>query len=76
VSAKISDSASVISDLAISIDGGDFQPMTSRDGVLDSPSEDVQHKVTKLLPGTHTLLLRASDAVDNVATAQLVIQVK
>lgn len=76
VSAKISDAASVVSDLAISVDGGDFQPMTSKDGVLDSSSEDVQHKVTKLLAGPHTLLLRASDAADNVATAQLVIQVK
>lgn len=76
VRAKIADSASVVSDVAISIDGGDFQPVTSKDGVLDSPSEEVQHKVSKLLPGTHTLLLRASDAADNVATAQLVIQVK
>ncbi len=72
--ARIQDSAAPISDLSLSIDGGDFQPVTSRDGILDSPSEEVQHKLSRLSPGAHTLLLRASDAADNVATTQLVIQ--
>ena len=76
LSAKVSDAASFITDLALSIDGGDFQPLAPRDGVLDSPLEEVLHKVTKLLPGAHTLLLRTSDAADNVATTQLVIQAK
>lgn len=76
LSAKVSDAASFITDLALSIDGGDFQPLAPRDGVLDSPMEEVLHKVTKLLPGAHTLLLRTSDAADNVATTQLVIQAK
>ena len=76
LTAKVSDSASLITELSLSIDGGDYQPLTARDGILDSPSEEVQHKVAKLLPGSHTLLLRATDAADNVATTQLVIQAK
>jgi hypothetical protein len=73
---KVTDSASVIADLALAINGGDFQPMAARDGVLDGTSEEVQHKLTKLPPGSHTVLVRATDAADNVATSQLVIQVK
>ncbi len=72
--ARIQDSGSPLNDLSLSIDGGDFQPMTSRDGIVDSPSEEIQHKLSRLSPGAHTLLLRASDAADNVATTQLVIQ--
>jgi len=73
---KVADSASVITDLALAIDGADFQPMAARDGVLDGPSEEIQHKLTKVPPGSHTVLVRATDAADNVATSQLVIQVK
>jgi hypothetical protein len=76
VSARITDSASPITDLSLSIDGGDFQPLTSRDGILDSPSEEIEYKLARLSPGAHTLLLRGSDAADNVATTQLVIQSK
>ena len=73
---KISDIASSISDLSIAIDGGDFLPMTSRDGMLDGLSEEIRHPVSGLSPGFHTVLLRGSDAADNVATTQLVIQTK
>lgn len=76
VSGRITDSACPITDLSLSIDGGDFAPLTSRDGILDSPSEEIQYKLAGLSPGAHTLLLRGSDAADNVATTQLVIQAK
>jgi hypothetical protein len=70
------DAVSPIAELGYSIDGGDFFPIAPRDGVLDEASEDFAVRPPHLQPGSHLVLVRASDAADNLCTVQLVIQVK
>ncbi len=71
------DSFSPITELAFSVDGGDFQPAAPRDGVFDDPVEDFGFKLPAgLQPGTHTLAVRAADAADNVGAAQITFRVK
>lgn len=90
LSGEALDAVSPITELAYSLDGGDFFPIAPRDGVLDESSEEFQVRLPRLAaagtapnttpspaPGTsHLVLVRASDAADNVSTVQLVIQVK
>lgn len=71
------DSFSAISDLAYSVDGGDWQPFAPKDGILDDPSEDFSVKLPSgLVAGTHSLAVRAVDAADNVGALQITFRVK
>jgi sugar lactone lactonase YvrE len=67
-SGRARDSFSTISELAYSIDGGDWQPFAPRDGIFDNPVEDFTVKLpANLSPGAHSLAVRAVDAADAVA---------
>ena len=46
-----------------------------RDGVLDDLSEEFSVRPTRLTAGSHTLVVRTSDGADNIAAAQIIIQV-
>jgi outer membrane protein assembly factor BamB len=71
------DSFSPISELAYSIDGGDWQPFSPKDGIFDDPSEEFSIKLPSGLPkGGHSLAIRAVDAADNVGAVQLTFRVK
>ncbi len=70
------DATSPIAELGYAIDGGEFYPLGAKDGVLDDLREDFAFAPPRLLKGLHTVLLRAIDAADNLATAQIVIDVK
>jgi outer membrane protein assembly factor BamB len=71
------DSFSAISELAYSIDGGDWQPFAPRDGIFDDPAEDFSVKLPgNLAPGAHSLAVRAVDAADNVGAVQTTFRVK
>ena len=71
------DSFSPITELAFSVDGGDFQPVAPRDGVFDDPSEEFALKLPAgLTAGTHSLAVRAVDAADNVGAVQAAFRVK
>lgn len=76
LSGRATDAMAVIAELSYSVDGGDFYPVGPRDGVLDDLSEDFAVRLPRLQPGLHTVLVRATDAADNSATGQLLIQVK
>jgi hypothetical protein len=76
-SGRARDSFSPISELAFSVDGGDWQTFLPRDGVLDDPSEDFTLQLPKnLASGAHSLAIRAVDAADNVGATQLTFRVK
>ncbi len=76
-SGRARDSFSPISELAYSIDGGDWQPFAPRDGVFDDPSEDFTVQLPKALSsGAHSLAVRAVDAADNVGAVQVTFRVK
>jgi hypothetical protein len=76
-SGRARDSFSPISELAYSIDGGDWQPFSPRDGVLDDPVEEFTVQLPKgISPGAHSLAVRAVDAADNVGAVQVTFRVK
>jgi hypothetical protein len=71
------DSFSPITELAYSIDGGDWQPFSPRDGIFDDPVEDFSVKLTAgLSAGAHSLAIRAVDAADNLGAVQVTFRVK
>jgi hypothetical protein len=76
-SGRARDGFSPLSELAWSLDGGDWQPLAPRDGVLDDPNEDWSLKLPpNLSSGGHSLALRAIDAADNLGAIQLPFKVK
>lgn len=71
------DSFSPVSELAYSIDGGDWQPFAPRDGIFDDPNEEFSLKLpAKLAPGTHSLAVRAVDGADNIGAAQMTFRAR
>jgi sugar lactone lactonase YvrE len=76
-SGRAHDSFSAISELAYSIDGGDWQPFAPKDGIFDDPTEEFSVKLPPgLAVGTHSLAVRAVDAAENVGAIQLTFRVK
>lgn len=76
LSGRAVDAMAPIAELSYSVDGGEFYPVGPRDGVLDDLSEDFAVRLPRLLSGLHTVLVRATDAADNSATGQLLVQMK
>jgi hypothetical protein len=76
-SGRARDSFSPISELAYSVDGGEWQPFAPRDGIFDDPVEDFSVKLpANLAPGAHSLAVRAVDAADNIGAVQTTFRVK
>ncbi len=76
-SGRAHDSFSAISELAYSIDGGDWQPFAPKDGIFDDPTEEFSVKLPSgLAAGGHSLAVRAVDAAENVGAVQLTFRVK
>ncbi len=73
LSGRAIDSTSSIAELGYSVDGGDFYPLSPRDGVLDDLSEDFSVRLPRLSPGLHTVLVRTCDAAENATTAQILV---
>jgi sugar lactone lactonase YvrE len=77
VSGRARDSFSPISELAYSIDGGDWQPFAPTDGIFDDPVEEFTIKLPdKLSSGAHSIAVRAVDAADNVGAVQISFRTK
>ena len=76
-SGRARDSFSPIQDLAWSLDGGEWQVLQPKDGLLDDLVEAFSIKLpAQLAPGAHTLAVRAADAADNLGAAQVTFRVK
>ncbi len=76
-SGRAHDSFSAISELAYSVDGGDWQPFQPKDGIFDDPTEEFSFKLPPgLAAGAHSLAIRAVDAADNVGAVQLTFRIK
>jgi sugar lactone lactonase YvrE len=77
VSGHAVDSFSPISELAYSVDGGDWQPFAPKDGIFDEPNEEFAVRLPAgLAAGTHSIAIRAVDAAENVGAVQLSFRVK
>jgi len=58
---------------AYALDGGDWVPVFPDDGLFDSPAEKITVALPDLKPGTHILMVRATDAAGNVGTGDIVL---
>jgi len=77
VRGRARDSFSPVTELAYSVDGGDWMPFAPKDGVFDDPSEDFAFKLPSgLAAGAHSVAIRAVDAADNVGATQVTFRVK
>jgi sugar lactone lactonase YvrE len=75
-SGRAHDSFSAISELAYSVDGGDWQPFGPKDGIFDDPNEEFSVKLPSgLAAGTHSLAVRAVDGAENVGAIQLTFRI-
>jgi hypothetical protein len=57
---------------AYALDGGDWTPVFPDDGLFDRPEETLRIDLPDLEPGTHILMIRATDAAGNTGTGDAV----
>ncbi|MBX6312957.1 MAG: hypothetical protein IRY99_08595 [Isosphaeraceae bacterium] len=60
---------------AYALDGGDWVPIFPDDGLFDGKTETITLTLPDPKPGTHILMVRASDAAGNVGTGDAVFEV-
>jgi hypothetical protein len=72
-SVAIKDDLTRIVKAAYALDGGDWVPIFPDDGLFDTPNESITIPLPDLKPGTHILMVRATDAAGNLGTGDLVI---
>jgi len=75
-SAALRDGLTRITKAAFAVDGGDWTPVFAKDGLFDTPVEGVDIPLPDLKPGTHVLVVRATDAAGNVGTGDALIEVR
>ncbi len=77
VQGRVQDAASPVSQIEVSIDGGDWRPVSPADGVLDQRNESFSLRLSSALPrGLHVVTVRAFDAAENVGSARVQVEVK
>jgi hypothetical protein len=66
------DSTSPIVRVDVAIDGrSDFRPLAAKDGVFDSPDENLETDLAAVVPaGTHLVVVRVWDAAGNVTSKE------
>jgi sugar lactone lactonase YvrE len=77
VNGKAKDAASPLTELAYSLDGGDWYAVAPKDGVFDDLEEAFSFRLPAgLSSGTHTLAIRAVDSAENIGAAQITFRLK
>jgi hypothetical protein len=68
------DAASALRRCEYSLDAGDWVPVESVDGVIDSPREKFSLDLPTLAAGEHLLVIRVADSANNTATARVILK--
>ena len=72
----VSDRISALKKVQYSIDYGDEEfTIAAADGVYDSRAEQAQCTLSNLSVGEHVIAVQAWDALDNIGTQQIIIQI-
>jgi hypothetical protein len=58
------------------VDGGVWTPIFPDDGLFDSPDERITVSLPNLNPGTHLLMIQATDAAGNVGAGDILLEIK
>ena len=69
----LSDELTRIAKAEYALDGGPWTPIFPDDGLFDSRREQVALSLPDLSPGTHLLMIKATDAAGNVGTGDLLL---
>lgn len=72
---KAQDAISPLRAAELSIDGNDWQNLTSDDGIVDSRTETFTVRTGKLAPGEHLIVLRAFDTAGNAGLGKAVVHI-
>jgi outer membrane protein assembly factor BamB len=75
VSGRARDEASPLTQLELSVDGGEWRELAPADGICDDLVEAFTVKLPALAPGPHAVTVRAWDSADNVGAAALTVRV-
>jgi len=68
------DAASALRRCEYSLDAGNWIPVESADGVIDSPREAFSLDLPTLAAGEHLLVIRVADSANNTATARVILK--
>jgi len=71
---QAADASSSLRRCEYSLDAGNWIPMDSVDGVIDSPREQFALDLTGLAAGEHLLVIRVADSANNTATAKVILK--
>ncbi len=74
--AELKDKLTRIVKASYAIDGGEWVPVFADDGLFDTTSESVTIPLPELKPGTHILVVRATDAAGNVGTGDALLDAR
>jgi hypothetical protein len=74
--ARLRDGLVRLAKASYAIDGGDWVPVFADDGLFDTSSESVTIPLPDIKPGTHILVIRATDAAGNVGTGDALLHVR
>ncbi len=74
--AELKDKLTRIVKASYAIDGGEWIPVFADDGLFDTPNETVTIPLPELKPGTHILVVRATDAAGNIGTGDALLDAR
>jgi hypothetical protein len=72
----LKDDATRLTRAAYALDGATWSAIFPDDGLFDAPAETITLRLNDLKPGTHLLMIRATDAAGNLGTGDLVFEVR
>jgi sugar lactone lactonase YvrE len=75
IAIEATDTTSTLNQAEISIDTGEWRPVFSKDGIIDSKAESFSYLSTTLVPGEHVIAFRIYDQNDNVGMQKLVVTI-
>jgi hypothetical protein len=76
LSVTLHDGLTRVARAAYAVDGGDWEPVFADDGLFDSQDESVTVDVSRLKPGVHVVMVRATDAAGNVGSDDTVVEIR
>jgi hypothetical protein len=73
LTAKVSDRLSIISELAVAVDGGEWRSISPVDGILDEKSENVRITLPGINTGRHNISIKAVNEAGGETVLQKII---